>query len=59
MENWTSHTQFQRDESCASAHIRTANQKWNCDELELAKEKRGSFLYHLFFPKGISLKFMF
>ena len=31
----------------------------NCDELELAKEKRGHFLYRLFSPKGVFLTFLF
>ena len=29
------------------------------DELELAKEKRGHFLYRLFCPKGVFLRFAF
>ena len=33
--------------------------KSKTDELELAKEKRGHFLYLLFCPKGISLRFVF
>ena len=43
IENGKSHMQFWRVEPCASAHIRFANQKWNYDELELAKEKKGEF----------------
>ena len=39
------------DVPCSLAHIRSTNQKQNCDELELAKEKRGHFLYSLFCPK--------
>ena len=31
----------------------------NCDELELAKEKRGHFLYCLFCPKETFLIFVF
>ena len=30
------------------SHIKIANQKQNCDNMELAKEKRGHFLYRLF-----------
>ena len=33
--------------------------KKNCDELELVKEKIGHFLYRLFCPKGIFLRFVF
>ena len=29
---------------CASVHIRIANQKYNCNELELVKEKRAFFV---------------
>ena len=32
--------------------------KKNCDEMELAKEKRGHFLYCLFWPKEICFKFV-
>ena len=44
---------------CASAHIRIANLKYNCDDLELVKEKRGHFQYFLFCPKEIFLTFVF
>ena len=51
IENWKSHKQFHKDEPCVLALIGIANQKQNWDEFELAKEKRGHFLYRLFCPK--------
>ena len=32
---------------------------YNCEELELTEEKRRHFLYRLFCPKGIFLRFVF
>ena len=50
MKNGKSNTHFQRDKPCVD-YIRIANQKKNCYELQLAKEKRGHFLFLLFCPK--------
>ena len=36
-------THTSRDEPCTSAHLRITNQKYNCDELELAKKKKCIF----------------
>ena len=58
MENGESQTQFSGDGPYASAHIKIANEKYNCDESELAKEKRGHFLYHSIYPNDIFLNFL-
>ena len=44
---------------CASAHIRITNYKYNCDELELAKEERWQFLYRLLCSMETFLIFVF
>ena len=39
-QKWKVSPHFLTKEPCALAHIRIANQKYNCDELKLAKENR-------------------
>ena len=51
MKNGESDTQFQRDEPCASWHIRITNLK--CDKLQLAKETRGHFSVQFILLEGI------
>ena len=48
MENPT----HQRDEPCASAHIRITNKKLNCEELELAKRtKKEAIFWTVYFVR--------
>ena len=51
-----SHIQFWRVVPCASAHVRFANQKWNCDVLEIAKEKKGELFVS--YEQPLRQKFM-
>ena len=55
MEN--PHTVLERLTLCFSWY-KNRQLKKNCDEMELAKEKRGHFLYCLFCPKEIFFEFV-
>ena len=44
IESGKSHIHCQRDKPCVSSHRTIVNKNYNCDELELAKEKRQFFL---------------
>ena len=46
-----------RETTISFSSYKNGKLKQNCDELELPKEKRGHFLYRLFYPKEIFLTF--
>ena len=53
------HTVLERWTLCLSSYNNRKFKVKQCDELELAKEKRGHFLYCWFCPKGMLLSFVF